>query len=585
MNNRPRPIKPQKPRSWLKTVLFVQFCLLTVNNALTAPGWDEWGHLPSGLYHLQFGEYRPSCVNPPLVRSVAAIPVWLVGGGFDKQISNEFLGYRPERALANRFFNQHGLWVFLYFFLAREMLVPVTLFGTWLLFSVCRDLYGEIGANTAISLWTFSPMVLTYGPSLVPDQSAMVAGLWCIVSFRAWLDQKTLSSVLKVGFTLFLSLASKFTWVVMPVLLIAIWLVDSRCFVKQRMAWRSDAKQIVAAALLCLFLLNLLYEFSGTGKQLREFQFASETLSGLGHDGKTLQFGNKFENSWWGILPVPVPSAMLEGIDIQRRDFESELDSYLFGKRQNRGWIHYYIVGMFLKEPVAIWLLFGGWFFLGRDKSLNWSKQEVYTFIPGVAVFVLVSSQTGFNHHLRYVLPAFLVLYILAAKAASVLWNLPWGKGLVVIFLSWYCASSLLLVPRSYAYFSEAIGGSSNGWRYMDNSNLDWGQDLYTALMWVYQNPDSGPFYVLYSLPQAQIESVVPSLYDGRNHLETQLGESSFVPAKSGTWIVFSQILTQPEGTWFRNKTPEFELSPTIRVYRVDVASKLSHAQDGEKIE
>ena len=32
--------------------------------------------------------------------------------------------------------------------------------------------------------------------------------------------------------------------------------------------------------------------------------------------------------------------------------------------------------------------------------------------------------------------------------------------------------------PHYLAYFNETVGGSENGWKYLVDSNLDWGQDL-----------------------------------------------------------------------------------------------------------
>ena len=38
--------------------------------------------------------------------------------------------------------------------------------------------------------------------------------------------------------------------------------------------------------------------------------------------------------------------------------------------------------------------------------------------------------------------------------------------------------SSLRIAPHQLAYFNEFVGGPEQGYRYLSNSNLDWGQDL-----------------------------------------------------------------------------------------------------------
>jgi len=42
----------------------------------------------------------------------------------------------------------------------------------------------------------------------------------------------------------------------------------------------------------------------------------------------------------------------------------------------------------------------------------------------------------------------------------------------------WYIFSSVSIYPHYLAYFNEFVGGPDNGYKYLVDSNLDWGQDL-----------------------------------------------------------------------------------------------------------
>jgi hypothetical protein len=44
--------------------------------------------------------------------------------------------------------------------------------------------------------------------------------------------------------------------------------------------------------------------------------------------------------------------------------------------------------------------------------------------------------------------------------------------------LLWYPVVAWTTWPHYLAYFNEFAGGSANGYRYLVDSNLDWGQDL-----------------------------------------------------------------------------------------------------------
>src|SRR5262249_27380177 len=47
-----------------------------------------------------------------------------------------------------------------------------------------------------------------------------------------------------------------------------------------------------------------------------------------------------------------------------------------------------------------------------------------------------------------------------------------------VSFLGWCAISTLKNHPYELAYFNEVVGGPRNGYRWLVDSNLDWGQDL-----------------------------------------------------------------------------------------------------------
>jgi hypothetical protein len=49
---------------------------------------------------------------------------------------------------------------------------------------------------------------------------------------------------------------------------------------------------------------------------------------------------------------------------------------------------------------------------------------------------------------------------------------------LIGIPVAWTAISSLRVAPHQLAYFNESVGGPEQGYRYLSDSNLDWGQDL-----------------------------------------------------------------------------------------------------------
>ena len=309
---------------------------------------------------------------------------------------------------------------------ARTALIPISLLGTCLIWSIGRRLYGNASGLVAATFWCFSPSVLTFGASITPDVSAAVFGLLASWRFYIWLRLGTVHNALLLGGSLALAMLSKTTWVILPPILIAVGMIYA-WQVGKRWMWKNRWKQIALVVGTAWILVHACYDFQGTLRPLGEFEFTSRTLTGIGDDRQRFSSttGNRFRGTWLEHIPAPLPVDFIRGIDIQKRDFERKMDSYFLGTLRDHGWWYYYLVGILLKEPVALWIMatsvWGCALWFGRAK-LSQTKRtcQLVVMLPGIAVLALVSSQTGFNHHLRYVLPFFPCLYLLVARPVSV---------------------------------------------------------------------------------------------------------------------------------------------------------------------
>jgi hypothetical protein len=79
---------------------------------------------------------------------------------------------------------------------------------------------------------------------------------------------------------------------------------------------------------------------------------------------------------------------------------------------------------------------------------------------------------------LRYLLPAFPFLFVFAGRVAA--WRpaaRPAQAVVIGLLAAWTALSSLAAHPRYIPYFNELIGGPRNGYRWLADSDLDWGQD------------------------------------------------------------------------------------------------------------
>ncbi len=113
-------------------------------------------------------------------------------------------------------------------------------------------------------------------------------------------------------------------------------------------------------------------------------------------------------------------------------------------------------------------------------------KWSLVTITP-MLIFGLVSSQTGFNHHMRYVLPAYPFLFIIAARTFTLG---PWFRRLTYVCLTWQAVAVLWFAPHWMSYFNEFADGPKNGHDWLVDSNIDWGQDILGLTKWKDAHPN-----------------------------------------------------------------------------------------------
>ena len=130
---------------------------------------------------------------------------------------------------------------------------------------------------------------------------------------------------------------------------------------------------------------------------------------------------------------------------------------FLFGQVSMTGWWWYFPAAVALKSTIASLLLA----LFARRRGLE--------ALAAVMAILLVAMPSHLNLGVRYVLPLYAPL---AVAGASVAFSRKW---IVYALLAWHSVASLVAIPDAFPYFNEAAG--PRPWRYLIDSNIDWGQD------------------------------------------------------------------------------------------------------------
>jgi hypothetical protein len=418
---------------------------------------DEGYHLRNGYAFLKTLRPNPDSEHPPLAQAFSALPLL-------------FLDLRiPERPTTNAaewnadaeflYHNTYSAETLLG--LSRSMKVLLTLglgafLGWW-----TRRHFGAAAGIAALALYCFDPNFIAHGHYVTTDVPAAFGFLVGCLSWCAFLRSGRARSAAICGAVTGLALAVKFS---------ALLLVPLYAFLYLVQGYRQ-----AAGARECGYRCSI--EHFGKGIAL-VLALACATI------WAAFAFETRF--------PVPAPSFFGGIADLMRHNARGHR-AYLLGVTGGGGWWYYFPVVALVKTPAGVLLLFllavGAAFATvsgkgAREAALCILRARVEWFalaIPPLVYFALCV-RSNINIGLRHMLPVYPFAFI---WIAAVLFG-PHGRRLhgfyrraAVVLLTLVAIESLAAFPRYTAFFNLPSGGRANGARYVVDSNLDWGQDMF----------------------------------------------------------------------------------------------------------
>ncbi len=491
-------------------LLLLMFCLAFSTIQDDSLTMDELAHTPAGYSYITQKDMRLNPEHPPLLKDAAGLSVWL-----GSKITNTKINFPIEHKSWQKDLN--GQWdfgrEFLYksgndadkiiFWSRLPMLLIMLLFGFYV-FKWARELYGDKAGLLALFLYSLSPTFLAHGRLVTTDVGAAAAFFITAYYLIKWLKKSNKKNLIIAGLVLGLALLTKFSLVLLIpyfMFLVIVWAFIKavpeniqplqRLYVFRHGLIKRLAKNFIGLLLIGIIAMALvwpLYQFHvwnyPVERQLNDTQTILQT------------FGKRWLADpviWIADKPILRPySQFFLGLLMVIQRAAGGNTTYFLGEISKNAWSNYFPFVFLIKVPLALFALIlialiniGGRSLRNKGYSklkycLLFIKKHFTEFalLSFLALYWIVSIRSNLNIGIRHILPTFPVLYILISGQIIKWLKTPLKSAFIFILLIWYASGAIMVYPNFLTYFNESIHGPSQGYKYVTDSNLDWGQDL-----------------------------------------------------------------------------------------------------------
>ncbi len=486
---------------------------------VTASRWtsavvDEPAHLTAGYLSLVSGDLGINREHPPLLKALAALPLLILEPRLpqtkpgDPAPGSEDFEFHYARELLYRA-NDHARLLAA----ARLPMILLTVLLGAVLFVWTREIAGGAGALAALALFAFEPGILGHGRLVTTDVGAsffVMATLWTL---RLALRRRSFVAALACGALLGGALLSKFsTLLLLP---IGSVLAVTEILLHRRIEGRDRTSDPAGAP-------------ARGDRGAADGEGVRDRAAGVSGLRAALLAAIVLATAWlcllagYGFEGFPLPALYTEGLALARlKNASIEGPTYLMGAISDAGFWSYYVVALLVKTPIPLLLLAaaGSLALLTRRP---WRREAIWILLPPAGWILAMTCLTRAQIGVRYVLPA--VPFLCAAAGAGV--GFLAGRGAssrraerasigeraralgvtVMMLIAWQIVSTLAVHPHHLSWFNALAGGPSNGWRWLADSNVDWGQDLAGLRRWqeAAGNPPVNLYYFGTADPDAE---------------------------------------------------------------------------------
>ena len=439
--------------------------------------WDEGDHIFAGYMSWKKVDFGINPEHPPLVKALAAIPLLPIH--LKVPDPKGLASFKDEAYFDGRDFifgNGGEAEADRIIFRARMAAASLSLLLGLLVFLAAREMFGDGAALFALALVVFEPNMIAHGAYVTTDMGISCFMFASIYAFYRYVKAPSVGRLIVLGLVSGLALASKHSGVLLLPFGLALiiteilWSSPETRTNKRRVALRLTGA-FLAASTIAIVVLWAFYGFRYAarpgGMQL------SPSLAEYARGLKGLEPQVYLALARLHLLP----ESYLYGL-VDVRLISDSFSTYIFGKVYAHGVWFYFPAAFIIKSTAAfmgLLLLTGFAIVTGKLRA----RREVFFLTIPPVLYLLIATGTGLNIGARHILPMYPFLSVLIGGATLALAHKDRRWAYVVgLLLAWHVVSSARAYPNYLAYSNEFWGGPANTYKYLTDSNTDWGQQL-----------------------------------------------------------------------------------------------------------
>ncbi len=416
--------------------LLVVFFILTIAAASQKSGTvDELIFAAAGYSYVKMLDFRLSRELPPLMKLLPGI--FMLPFNPELPGDESFWQQRKhiEYGLSFWFKENVGRHDFLLFVARLPSALAGVLLG-WIIYLWASSLYGKSAGLFSLALYVFEPNVLAHAGLATTDVGAAAFITLSLYLFWQW------KNILIIGIAVGLAIGAKTTGLYLIPILAFLLLIRLRTTPSPKPPAPNYFTGMMLIFLTAAFIVASLYAFHDVDKYI-------------------------------------------DGVKLMLDQSRQGRPSFLFGQ-YGQGWWYYFPVAFAIKMPIPTIIVFALAILLFLRKCRN---EELYLVLPAALLFtafMLNKINIGFRH----VLPVLPFLYILSGRLWQqkiILQKKNIMPAVCCLLVAWLVVETALIYPHFLAYFNEFVG-PRNGYKYLSDSNIDWGQDLKGLKKWMDTN-------------------------------------------------------------------------------------------------